>query len=293
MKTSSNLRLKLPEGKDPVNISDITENFETLDTYLEKMQTRGSDASTNTVIFASAATRNNIASTESLSTIMGKIVKWFSDLKAAAFKEVANNDTTTEDGYVADARIVKTHGDEIDAVKASVSTLSSQVSSFQTGVDSLYNKCVSLGVTPSAKTLEAVTNALQSIYNSGYSKGNSAGYNEGVAAADARVNTNSANYKGGYNAGIAAADARVNTSSASYTSGYSAGKAAATVKVSYYPEYISWYMSSTANKMELNFAKSGDTWVLTPTSYLGENGNESSWVRNTGASGNMTTITLS
>lgn len=29
---------------------------------------------------------------------------------------VANNDSTTEQGYVADARIVKTHGDEIDAL---------------------------------------------------------------------------------------------------------------------------------------------------------------------------------
>lgn len=29
---------------------------------------------------------------------------------------VANNDTTTAEGYVADARIVKTHGDEIDAL---------------------------------------------------------------------------------------------------------------------------------------------------------------------------------
>lgn len=35
---------------------------------------------------------------------------------AAADYNVANNDTTTEAGYVADARIVKTHGDEIDAL---------------------------------------------------------------------------------------------------------------------------------------------------------------------------------
>lgn len=35
---------------------------------------------------------------------------------AAAEYNVANNDTTTEAGYLADARIVKTHGDEIDAL---------------------------------------------------------------------------------------------------------------------------------------------------------------------------------
>lgn len=36
---------------------------------------------------------------------------------AAADLNVANNDTTTEQGYVADARIVKTHGDEIDTLR--------------------------------------------------------------------------------------------------------------------------------------------------------------------------------
>ncbi len=34
----------------------------------------------------------------------------------AASYSVANNDSTTEDGYLADARIVKTHGDEIDEI---------------------------------------------------------------------------------------------------------------------------------------------------------------------------------
>ena len=35
---------------------------------------------------------------------------------AAADYGVANNDTTTAEGYLADARIVKTHGDEIDEI---------------------------------------------------------------------------------------------------------------------------------------------------------------------------------
>ncbi len=271
MKTSTNLRMKLPEGKDPVDISDITDNFETLDSYLQNMQTSTSDGSKNTVTFSTASSRNNIASTESLATIMGKIAKWFGDLKAAAFKEVANNDTTTNDGYVADARIVKTHGDEIDAVKSDVSTLSSKVASFQTGVDALYNKCVSLGVTPSGKTLDAVTNALQNVYNTGYSKGNSAGYNAGVAAADARVDSSTANYKGGYtagyNAGVAAADARVSTSSASYTSGYnsgySAGKSAASVKLKYVSNWSAGSMSFTSMQLMPTLTKQSDgTWLL-------------------------------
>lgn len=44
-------------------------------------------------------------------------------------------------------------------------------------------------------------------YNQGYSAGNSAGYTNGVSAADARVNTNSASYKSGYEAGLTAGKA--------------------------------------------------------------------------------------
>ncbi len=116
MKTTANLKLLLPEGKDPVNISDITSNFEALDTYLVDMQTAASDASRNTVTFATASDRQNVASTESLSTIVGKIAKWFSDLKAAAFCTVANNETTTAEGVVLDARVGKKHGDQLNGL---------------------------------------------------------------------------------------------------------------------------------------------------------------------------------
>ena len=44
--------------------------------------------------------------------------------------------------------------------------------SFQDGVDTLYNTCVSCGVTPSNKTPTAISNAIQSIYNSGNSINN-------------------------------------------------------------------------------------------------------------------------
>ncbi len=300
MKTSTNLRMKLPEGKDPVDISDITDNFETLDSYLQNMQTSTSDGSKNTVTFSTASSRNNIASTESLATIMGKIAKWFGDLKAAAFKDVANNDTTTNDGYVADARIVKTHGDEIDAVKSDVSTLSSKVASFQTGVDALYNKCVSLGVTPSGKTLDAVTNALQNVYNTGYSKGNSAGYNAGVAAADARVDSSTANYKGGYtagyNAGVAAADARVSTSSASYTSGYnsgySAGKSAASVKLKYVSNWTAGSMSFAEMKLMPALTKQSDgTWLLDTSTCIIKTSSDGDWAnRDLGRTFSTTTL---
>ncbi len=265
MKTSTNLKLLLPEGKDPVNIDDITGNFETLDTKLADMQSATSDASKNTVVFSQAADRQNIASTETLSTIMGKIAKFFSDIKAAAFCTVENNDTTTTTGCVADARIVKTHGDEIDE-------LSKKLSSFQAGVDALYNQCVSLGVTPAGKTLSNIKDALNSVYNTG------------VTAADNRVNTGSTNYKNGYNTGystgVTAADARVSTSSASYTSGYAAGKAAATVKVKYASSY-SVNQLGTVHQLQFGptLTKQSDgTWLLDCGSLVMVHDGEDGWV---------------
>lgn len=49
--------------------------------------------------------------------------------------------------------------------------LNSKITSFQVGVDKLYAKFVSLGVTPSAKTLDAMMNAIQSVYTTGVSAG--------------------------------------------------------------------------------------------------------------------------
>jgi len=75
--------------------------------------------------FDEAATRENINSGESLSTIMGKVKKWFADLKNAAFHTVANNYTTTAEGYVLDARLgpaIKTKMDLADAINTNLTT---------------------------------------------------------------------------------------------------------------------------------------------------------------------------
>ena len=53
---------------------------------------------------------------------------------------------------------------------------------FQAGVDALYNRCVSCGATPSAKTPAAVSTAIGTIhtnrYNTGYSAGRTQGQND-------------------------------------------------------------------------------------------------------------------
>ena len=62
------------------------------------------DISNKTVTFTEAANRETIQSTESTATLFGKIKKWFSDIRDAAFHTVANNLTTNTSGYVLDAR---------------------------------------------------------------------------------------------------------------------------------------------------------------------------------------------
>lgn len=59
----------------------------------------------------------------------------------------------------------------VAASAAAVASLNSKITSFQAGVNTLYNKFVSLGVTPSDKTLAAMTNAVQSVYNTGFNAG--------------------------------------------------------------------------------------------------------------------------
>ena len=60
--------------------------------------------SNNAVDFADTATRENLVTGQTLAVGFGKIKKWFSDLKSAAFAYIANDLTTETDGYVLDAR---------------------------------------------------------------------------------------------------------------------------------------------------------------------------------------------
>jgi hypothetical protein len=260
MKTSTNLKLLLPEGKDPVNITDITGNFETLDTYLADMQTAASDASKNTVVFSQASDRQNVASTESLSTLMSKICKWFADLKAAAFCTVANNETTTAEGVVLDARVGKKHADQLNGLyfkrdsngKMGYATSETgSVTPFRNPTGDATAAEVLSGKVFSSASLENATGTMtnrgawtgattgngnvtipEGYHNgSGYVSGAGA-YNAGVTYADGRTNTKSANYKAGYSAGetamtvedVMVAVVHVNSSASfySYASGYSA-----------------------------------------------------------------------
>ncbi len=93
--------------------------------------------------FTVAGTRSNIQSGQAMKTILGMLSRWYTDLKtvawsgkyndltdkptipngAAASCAVANNDTTTAAGSVADARIVRQHGLEIDEINRDLTAL--------------------------------------------------------------------------------------------------------------------------------------------------------------------------
>lgn len=74
------------------------------------------DANTK-ISFTPAATRDNVASGESIKTIFGKIAKWYTDFKAA-FSTIVNNGTTTVAGTVLDGRMGKTLLDKINALNS-------------------------------------------------------------------------------------------------------------------------------------------------------------------------------
>ena len=73
------------------------------------------------ITFTQAASRSNISSGDTVITAFGKIAKWFADLgnsAVAAFQRVANNLTTTQSGYVLDARQGKSLSDRIGELNA-------------------------------------------------------------------------------------------------------------------------------------------------------------------------------
>lgn len=168
MKTTTFYKLRKPEGTDPVNLEDFNVNFDDIDKALKEAADASGDLSRGKVFATQASERANFDSGDTLATGFGKIMKWFSDLKSAAFATLVNNDITTAEGYAADARIVKTHGDEIDAL---VTKTDNMKASFQAGVDGIYNAITAQGTTPASKSQSDVQAAISTLANSSYNKG--------------------------------------------------------------------------------------------------------------------------
>lgn len=73
----------------------------------------------STIEFSEASTRENIAATDSIKNIFGKVKKWFADLKPHAFSNPTNNLLATEAGTALDAVQGKVLYEKIKSVNVS------------------------------------------------------------------------------------------------------------------------------------------------------------------------------
>lgn len=78
----------------------------------------GGDLSEASVKFTVDSTRKLPQSGGRFKAFLGSIVKYLTDLGAAAYLAVANNDTTTQPGFVGDARVLKQHRDAINQLSS-------------------------------------------------------------------------------------------------------------------------------------------------------------------------------
>jgi len=124
--------------------------------------------------FVEQKERSNLAAKDKLPVIFGKLSKWYADLRPVAWSgsysdltnkptipegsaanyQVANNDTTEAEGFVADARIVRTHGLEIDGLSRDLGGCSLEqdgVDFYIVGADAVRKK---LGETPEYSVLD-------------------------------------------------------------------------------------------------------------------------------------------
>lgn len=77
--------------------------------------------------FKEAENRANIESGNTLSILFGKIERYFTDLKSAAFASIANNCTTTEEGHVLDARQGTALQEQVDEINGNIDELKKSV----------------------------------------------------------------------------------------------------------------------------------------------------------------------
>lgn len=118
MQLTPNYRLMKPDGTDPVTVQDLNGNMDVLDTEVAKKMDKTGDASNVVNAFAQAGTRANLSSGEKLSISLGKIMKWFSDLKTVAFSGKYSDLTdrpTIPAGGIADASKIIDNIDDIAA----------------------------------------------------------------------------------------------------------------------------------------------------------------------------------
>lgn len=90
----------------PNSVKSAYDLAKTANTGLENKLDKTGDGKDVTATFTAASTRANIGTGEKLSVMLGKIKKWFSDLKALAFKDTVSDSEisgTISDNHIASA----------------------------------------------------------------------------------------------------------------------------------------------------------------------------------------------
>ena len=129
--------LQMDDPQDDYDVDVVNANLKKID---EQMKTRenATDALQEPE-FTVAAKRENIASKEKMPKILGKIAKFFADLKTVAFSgkyndldgkpAIVNNNTTTEPGSALDARQANPNIE--GTMAASIAQINSNLLKFQ------------------------------------------------------------------------------------------------------------------------------------------------------------------
>ena len=114
----------------------------------------GGDLSEASVKFSVDTSRKLPQSGGRFKAFLGSIVKYLTDLGAAAYLAVANNDTTTQPGFVGDARVLKQHRDAINQLNSELGWTHAELQNHVTWirVEMLYYtfKWFELDATPNA-----------------------------------------------------------------------------------------------------------------------------------------------
>ena len=79
---------------------------------------KSGESSNTTAKFSQASSRSNLTSGEKLSSLFGKIMKWFADLKSHAFSDLVNNASTDDSTKAVAASVAKSLQDQISSLDA-------------------------------------------------------------------------------------------------------------------------------------------------------------------------------
>ena len=106
----------------------------------------GGDLSEASVKFSVDTSRKLPQSGGRFKAFLGSIVKYLTDLGAAAYLAVANNDTTTQPGFVGDARVLKQHRDAINQLSSELyqSTIATSEMTLINAIGYVCDNCILL-----------------------------------------------------------------------------------------------------------------------------------------------------